>query len=361
MAEQEKKNNKNPRPRIADVAKAAGVSQTTVSFVLNNREEEMGIAKETADRVRATMLELEYEPSRHAQALSTGRSRLLGVIPYSSRNLYRTFMGQRILEGFATISFSRGYHFVIFEELAPVTPDREVHLRRAVVKSEIDGLVYLNVDYPDENLEGPMREIAGDIPILTIGTSEDQVGDVRLSIHLEDAADRVLRHFQELGHESIGIAYHPDTEGTLPVVEAFRKRCEEIDFNLPEENIFLVDINKTDQSPVAKSIIERGVTALFCVFDLIGMKLTFSLQNQGLHIPDDLSLVGFGDYLTTPHIHPPLTTFAPPMRQIGEITANYLIERIENPGLLKNPISQRLRGELRIRGSSGPAKTKAQS
>ncbi len=353
MTEMDKKTGRTQRPRIADVAKAAGVSQTTVSFVLNNREEEMGIAKETADRVRATMRELDYEPSRHAQALSTGRSRLLGVVPYSSRNLYRTFMGQRILEGFATISFSRGYHFVIFEELAPLTPDRETHLRRAVVKSEIDGLVFLNVDYPDEDIEEQMREIAGDIPILTIGTSEDQVGDVRLSIHLEDAAERILGHFIELGHQSIGLAYHAETEGSLPVVEAFRRRCEEIDVPLPDENVFIVDINKTDQSLIAKEVHKRGITAIFCVFDLIAMKLTFALQDEGLSIPEDISLVGFGDYLTTPHIHPPLTTFSPPMRQIGEITASYLIERIETPTLLKNPINQRLRGELRIRGSSG--------
>jgi len=355
MTEPDKKNAKPGRPRIADVAKAAGVSQTTVSFVLNNREEEMGIAKETADRVRATMAELDYEPSRHAQALSTGRSRLLGVVPYSSRNLYRTFMGQRILEGFATISFSRGYHFVIFEELAPLTPDRETHLRRAVVKSEIDGLVFLNVDYPDEPLEDQMREIAGDIPILTIGTSDDQVGDVRLSIHLEDAAERILGHFIGLGHRNIGLAYHEETEGTMPVVDSFRRRAIEIGSPLPEENVFLVDINKTDQSEVAKEIRDRGITALFCVFDLIAMKLTFALQNEGVRVPDDISLVGFGDSLTTPHIHPPLTTFAPPMRQIGEFTANYLIERIETPRLLKNPLSQRIRGELRIRGSSGPA------
>lgn len=353
MAENEKRPPKSSRPRIADVAKAAGVSQTTVSFVLNNREEEMGIAKETADRVRATMIELEYHPSRHAQALSTGKSRLLGVIPYSSRNLYRTFMGQRILEGFATVSFSRGYHFVIFEELAPITPDRENHLRRAVVKSEIDGLVFLNVDYPDEKLEDQMRAIAGGIPVLTIGTSEDQVGDVRLSIHLEDAAERVLAHFLTLGHRNIGLAYHPDTEGTLPVIEAFQRRCREQGIPIPEENVFLVDINRTDQSPVARQIQDQEITALFCVFDLIAMKLTFALQNEGSRIPEDISLIGFGDYLTTPHIHPPLTTFSPPMRQIGELTANYLIERVENPELRKNAISQRLRGELRIRGSTG--------
>ena len=336
------------------MAKAAGVSQTTVSFVLNNREAEMGISSETAQRVRATMARLEYQPSRHAQALSTGRSRLLGVIPYNTRNLYRTFMGQRILEGFATVSFSKGYHFVIFEELAPLTPEREVQLQRAVVSNEIDGLVVLTVDYPDEDFKEPLRNLAGDIPLLTIGTNDEQVGDVRLSIHLEDACEQVLRHFRELGHEKVGLAYHPETEGTVPIVEAFRDVSSNHGNPVEDDRLFIVDRNRTDLSDVVALVRESGVTALFCVFDLIAMKLTFALRNQGLRIPADISMVGFGDYLTTPHIDPPLTTFAPPMRQIGEMTASYLIDRVENPRLREQPVRQRLRGELVIRASTAP-------
>jgi DNA-binding LacI/PurR family transcriptional regulator len=356
MAGSDKNNNQNrvTRPRIADVAKAAGVSQTTVSFVLNNRAEEMGISQETADRVRATMAEMEYQPSRHARALSTGRSRLLGVIPYKSRNLYRTFMGQRILEGFATVTFSQGYHFVIFEELAPLTPDREINLRKAVVTNEIDGLVVLTVDYPDEDLKEPLARLAGDVPLLTIGTSDEPVSKLRLSIHLEDACQQVLQHFTHLGHEKIGLAFHPDTEGTMPIIEAFQDACEDRGSPLPEDFMFTIERNTSDLTKVVAQIREAGVTALFCVFDLIAMKLTFAFQKAGLSIPNDVSLVGFGDYLTTPHIDPPLTTFAPPMHSIGEMSANYLIGRVENPSLLDQPVCQRLRGELVIRASTAP-------
>jgi DNA-binding LacI/PurR family transcriptional regulator len=300
------------------------------------------------------MAEMEYQPSRHAQALSTGRSRLLGVIPYNARNLYRTFMGQRILEGFATVSFSQGYHFVIFEELAQLTPERKTQLRKAVVTNEIDGLVVLTVDYPDEDLGEPLRELAGDAPLLTIGTSDEQVGDVRLSIHLEDASRQVLDHFRGLGHENIGLAFHPETEGTIPVVEAFKETCEEQGCPISEDCLFVVDRYKTDQSHVVESMRESGVTAVFCVFDLIAMKMTFALKKEGVQIPADISLVGFGDYLTTPHIDPPLTTFAPPMRQLGELSADYLIARVENPEFLDQPVRQRLRGELLIRGSTAP-------
>jgi LacI family transcriptional regulator len=84
------------------------------------------------------------------------------------------------------------------------------------------------------------------------------------------------------------------------------------------------------------------------------MKLTFAFHSAGIRIPEQLSLVGFGDYLTTPHLDPPLTSFAPPMHQLGEMTANYLIARVEKPSLLDHPMSQRIRGELLIRGSTAP-------
>lgn len=354
MANDEKTTPRNSRPRIADVARAAGVSQTTVSFVLNNRESEMGISPDTADRVREKMAELEYEPSRHAQALSTGRSRLLGIIPYESRSLYRTFMGQRILEGFASASFAKGYHFVIFEELSPFTEDRENQLRKAVVNSEVDGLAVLTIDYPDEKLEEPLRGVAGEKPVLTIGTSDEQVGDVRLSIDLEDACEQVFQHFSELGHTRIGLAFHPETEGTLPLVTAFQAACRENGSRLPQEFLFPIDRNSIDQSEAVARIRKTGVTALFCVFDLIAMKLTFAFRSAGIRVPEEISLVGFGDYLTTPHLDPPLTTFAPPMHQLGEMTANYLISRVEKPALLDHPMSQRIRGELLIRGSTAP-------
>jgi DNA-binding LacI/PurR family transcriptional regulator len=300
------------------------------------------------------MAELEYEPSRHAQALSTGRSRLLGIIPYETRSLYRTFMGQRILEGFATASFSQGYHFVIFEELSPFTGDRENQLRKAVVHSEVDGIAVLTIDYPDEELDSPLRNVAADKPVLTIGTSDAQVGDVRLSIDLEDACAQVFRHFKELGHHSVGLAFHPETEGTLPIVKAFQATCRGNGEPIRQEFLFPIDRNSIDQSEAVERIRTTGVTAVFCVFDLIAMKLTFAFRAAGVRIPEDISLVGFGDYLTTPHLDPPLTTFAPPMRHIGEMTANYLIARVEKPSLLTHPMSQRIRGELLIRGSTAP-------
>ena len=339
------------RPRIADVAREAGVSKTAVSFAFNSPER---LAPETASRIRDVAEELGYRPNPVARMLTQRATRTLGVLtPQALSVMFSNPSFGAFAEGVALAAEEEGYalHFI-----SPLHGS----LARAMGRATVDGVVAigLSADHPEVDL---IR--AAGVPIVMVDSTAlrdqpavliDDVGGARA------AAD----HLVGLGHrEFLVVAVgHPFPDGALDPGSTMDHRLTGYRAAFAARGIEL----GRDAVVVGSATIEGGIaafhrawetglrpTAVLAMSDAMAIGVLRAARELGLRVPDDLAVVGFDDIDLAQHTDPPLTTVHQPIRRKGEHAVRMLLSVVERGEL--HPEQLRLETRLVIRGSTGPA------
>ena len=186
---------KKKRVSSEDVARHAGVSRTTVSFVLNNTPGK-NISEETRQKVLEAAAELEYTPNENARRLAMTRHTAVGLFVCHSKSAYSDVFVVRLVEGMTQVLNRHRLQLLI----QPVDPEREDYLSLARTDSA-DGIVLLNTHENDPALD---EVIEADFPLVVIGSAGRE--DVyQVNIDNRAAAAEVIRYLAELGHSEIGM------------------------------------------------------------------------------------------------------------------------------------------------------------
>jgi DNA-binding LacI/PurR family transcriptional regulator len=333
-------------PTSADVAARAGVSRTTVSFVLNGRTDRQ-ISTATWRRVEEAAHELGYQAHGAARHLAAGTSLTLGfVLRQSAEQVAADALLAGTLWGLAGAAREGGYR-VLVEPLAP----GEGRYRDLVRSRSVDGLVVSGPRTDDDDLAALVRE---GFPIVLQGSRPDLEAP---SVDVDNVAGAraAVEHLVGLGHRRIGcvtnapLVYTAAAERLAGYREALTAAGIEPDERLVAEGMF----DAASGHLAMVELLRRGpLTAVFVASDVVAFGALRALRDAGLRVPEDVSVVGFDDIPLAEHFDPPLTTVRLPAHGLGAAAGRALIERIAG-----RPVDLRrlLPTELIVRESTAAA------
>jgi len=335
----------NRRATSKDVAELAGVSPTTVSFVLNDREG-VNISADTRRRVLAAAEKLGYHPHASARGLAGGRAHTLGlVLRQSSEQVAEDALLAETLRGLAATARAARYRVVV----EPLGID-EGSYRDLVRSRGTDGLVISGPRVDDADLEALVRDGA---PVVIQGSVPDL--DVpSVDVDNVEAARSATAYLIALGHRVIGCI----TNAPLQYTAARDRRDGYLealgDAGLPIDDGLVVEANfhaASGRSAMAQLLERTDLTAVFVASDVVAFGAIAAIREARLRVPNDISVVGFDDIPLAAYFDPPLTTVHLPAHDLGRAAGTALLDRING-----RPVDARtvLPTELVLRSSTAP-------
>lgn len=342
---------KTKRPTSFEVAKLAGVSRTTVSFVLN-RNDKMSISAATKQRVLDAARELGYVPDVAGRNLASGRTRTLGLFICHAEHLrVDAFIPQALL-GIHQASQEHGFRVIVEAVEDPRQPDAYADLVRA---RQVDGLVVLNPRKDDEQLQALILE---DYPLVILGASKLAQAFTISTNDNSVAARRATEHLLKLGHTRVAhITYGSlEYQGVEERFQGYKQALEVADLPFDPALVREGDFSAESGFAAMTSLLETGTSfsALFASNDTVALGAMAALRARGVRIPEDVAVVGYDDIPLAPYAAPPLTTVRSPALEHGRLAAEMLIRLIRGEPVDRAKVT--LDMELVVRSSCGASK-----
>jgi len=316
------------RATSADVARLAGVSRTTVSFVLNERAD-ANIAEETRRRVRAAAVELGYHVHGPAQALAGGATQTIGLVlrQHPDQAAADALLADT-LWGIGGEVQKRGYR-VLVEPLPPVGGSYA-----GLVRSQrVDGLIVSGPRSDDTELAALVEE---EFPIILQGWLP---GLAAPSVDVDNRAGAAsaVRHLMALGHRRIACITNAPRAYTAAEerLAGYRDAVEGGGLGYEEELVVEGAFDASSGRLAMRTLLARSApfTGVFIASDVVAFGALGALRDAGRRVPADVSVVGFDDIPLARHFDPPLTTVHLPARALGEAAGRAIIERLSGqPG-----------------------------
>jgi len=349
------------RPRIADVAREAGVSKTAVSFAFNSPER---LNPATAAKIRQTADELGYQPHPVARVTNARSTMTIGLLtPQALSVVFANPFYAELCAGVAAQTDAAGYGLLFVSPL-------HGSLVRAIGRASVDGFVAVGLSEDHPEVEQIRR--SGMPMVLVDGAALPEHASVESND--EVGARSAARHLLSLGHRDfvvIGIeppsmpglfeySAGPTESVTHRRLTGYRQGLELGGVKLRDERIIVGPATFDGGVATFRRIWEDGLrpTAILAMSDVMAIGVMWAAREAGLSVPEDLSVVGFDDLEMAPHSNPPLTTVHQPIMQKGEEAARLLLRMISNPDS-ERPQHKTLETRLMIRGSTARVRTNA--
>jgi LacI family transcriptional regulator len=315
-----------PRQRIIsqDVAKRAGVSRTTVSFVLNGVKE-ANISEETRQRVLAVAEELGYVPDAAAQALASGRAQTIGMVFRAYPHITTDVAHFQIIEGLMEIARQFGVRLLIDSVGHTDTAATYVNLTRT---KRIDGLILSDTRMDDRALHDLVNDgfplvLLGRLPNLKVCSVEfDNCGGARTA----------TEHLLAQGHTRIGfIGYGPAAHtGVAERLRGYQDALATAGVVFDETLIDYGEYSADSGFAATMRLLAASVvpTAIVITSDVLAFGALAAIHERGLTIPDDIAVVGFDDNPLAQFAIPALTTVRISFEEMGRQAGKLLLDRI---------------------------------
>jgi LacI family transcriptional regulator len=331
-----------------DVARAAGVSRTTVSMVLNNVTS-IKISQQTRQLVLDTALQLGYVPNAAARALASDRSHIIGlVMARQSHHIVTDAFLNLILDGLLKSIHRHSMRLMI--EIVEPKHQQETYLHMARAK-HIDGLILAGVRQDDEGIYALMKE---GIPAVLIGSMSEALIDT-VDVDNRRASRDAVEHLIGLGHTRIACVTNASLDYFAPAqrLDGYRTALEAAglpyDADLVRSGDYTLQSGYTQMNSLLDS--RARFSAVFIASDVVAQGAFAAIQERGLNIPRDIAIIGFDDVPLARFLVPSLTTIHVPAQEMAEQACEILIKKIAKMnGVLQNIF---LPTELVVRESCG--------
>ena len=335
------------RVSIKDIAKAAGVSHSTVSRSL--RDSPL-IMPDTKARIQRLAHEMGYIPNAWARSLVIGQTRAVGVVVTTIAD---PFIAE-VVQGIENTAYEHDYTVILISsnsdpsrEMAAVEMLRSKRVDSVIVTSSRVGALY----------QGRLERIG--VPVVLINNHSEQSGRYLYSITVDNQHGGYLatRHLIELGHRRIayitGPSNHSSNTGRMV---GYHQALTEA--NIPfDPALVVLGHGRVESGEQALSgLLEAAgqATAVFCYNDMTAIGLLRAARRSRLAVPQDLSIVGFDDIPFASYVCPSLTTLAQPQFEMGQQAMQMALELMKNQAPTDGQISDiSIKGQLIVRESSG--------
>lgn len=324
-----------------DVAALAGVAPSTVSYVINNGPRSVSV--QAREQVLKAIAKLGYHPSDVARSLRTRRTQTIGLVVPDITNPYYGEMAQAVEQ----VSFEHGYTVMLAH--SSHLPERELRYSQVLRSKQIDGAIFLPVT-PDLEPLHTLRRAGIAVVVL-----ERLVPGYPCIVADEYRAGYLAtRHLLDLGHRRIGcIVLAGDSTSSVARAEGYRAALVDGGV-LPDKN-FVVECDYGYGAGEIAARLFLGLaekpTAVVAHNDLMAIGAMKAFGEAGLHVPRDVSVIGFDDIAASSYVQPPLTTIAFPKRQMGKEAIEMLLNLLQS-GEPSTPRVVKLAVELIVRGST---------
>lgn len=302
-------------PTIIDVARAAGVSQATVSRVLNGGI----VAEATSQRVERVIQDIGYRRNTLARGLVTGRTGVVGVlIPDVAGPLYGL-----MARGIEDALERRGMSFIL------MTDSRDVRQERAslelLLERQVDALIHVGSQLESSVLQGLLKHGPPAVFVQREILGRDAFATVRLDNH--GGVDAAMRHLRSRGHRRIACIAGPRRDGA----ERLERYRAAMAADGLEPHVVHADGTEEGGFRAGLELAEvSGITAVLCVNDRSALGLYHAARTRGWRIPEDLSVVGFDDLPWCAYLDPPLTTVRQASRDMGRLAAELALRALDH-------------------------------
>jgi LacI family repressor for deo operon, udp, cdd, tsx, nupC, and nupG len=324
--------------RLAEVAKKAGVSEATVSRVLNGRS---GVSEATRASVLTALDVLGYErPTK----LRGERGRLVGLVLPELQNPIFPALAEVVTASLA----QRGFTPLLAARTIGGVPERDYI--EMLLDHQVSGVVFAGGSYALADAEHSHYRALTDrrMPVVMVNAGVDDLGFPHISTDDAVAVEQAYGHLTSLGHQRVGMVMGPaDHVPSRRKLAALEKIASDDWF--VERTTFSMESARL----AAARLIERGVTGMICASDVLALGSIRAARRLGLQVPRDVSVVGFDDSALMTCTDPPLTTVRQPIEMMGQAAVDLLVNQIEGSGVAADELL--FEPELVVRGSTAPA------
>jgi LacI family transcriptional regulator len=316
---------------MSDIAARVGVSQATVSYVLNNRKTGVRVREEMRQRILQTAAELGYRRNDIARAMASGKNYVFAFVT----RIAGEESSNRIMVGAQEEASERGYMIKLLP--MPGNADYATAFAR-LAEQRMAGVMALNLK-PDvlECLRAETERF--EIPVVLMDDPPEQDWAAIVVSDDHDGLRQGVTHLLELGHKRIGFV---SAQRNSPLAErrreSFLQLMAENGLSVPDEHIVSTDWRKPYE--IEEKVLpmlapgrprDSYPTALLTAGDPIAMVTMRTARSLGYRVPEDLSIVGFADFQCAIYADPALTTVAQPYEEMGRIGARYLLGELPPP------------------------------
>ena len=330
--------------RLKDIAARAGVSMMTVSRSLRDAK---GISSATKARIRKLAAEMGYTPDSVAQGLRNRNTRLLGLVISAVTNP----IFARVMMAIEEQAHELDYAILFAQSLNVV--ERENQVIRHLLSRRVEGL-FITPVYRMEPTAPIYEELRRrGTPVVLLGPRAPFCeGFVNVETDDSTASYTATQHLLELGHRRIAFLAGPAAVPSAQErIEGYRRALREASIEVDDRLIFNAGSTIEEGEKAALQMLNEspGATAVQAVNDMVAIGAANVFLNQGLQIPRDLSMVGFGNILVAEHFRVPLTTIRQPKLRLGTAAMESMVRLMRG----ETPVSKRLPAEIIIRASTG--------
>jgi len=331
--------------RLADVATKVGVSEATVSRVLNQRP---GVSEATRQAVLTALDVLGYE--RPTQ-LRGERARLVGlVLPELQNPIFPAFAevvgGALAQQGFTPVLCTR--------TAGGVTEADYVAL---LLQQQVSGVVFAGGLYAQTEASHAHYALLTErsVPVVLVNAAVGSLGFPRVSCDDSLAAEQAVSHLISLGHTRIGLVVGPpDHVPSQRKIAAARKTAKLLGVELGEDRIAHAIFSLEGGQAAVSEMLAEGITGVVCGSDPLALGVIRAARKAGLSVPGDLSVVGYDDSAFMSCTEPPLTTIRQPIEAMGRAAVDRLVAQMDGDHV--GPEELLFAPELVVRNSTGPAR-----
>ena len=338
--------------RLKDIARHVGVSIMTVSKALRD---EPDVSAATKSRIKALAQQMGYVPDSSAQGLRTKTTKLFGlIIPSSTNPIYA-----RMVVAVEERAHELGYDILFAHSLNK--PEREELCLRRFLSRRVDGLFISPVYRFEAEARIYQEVLASKTPTVLLGPPA-AFCKTFASVEIDEliASHTATQHLLQLGHRRIAYFTGPPTAPWAHErFEGYRRALREAGLEVDDKLVFQSGSTIEDGTNAALQMLNENcnASAVQAVSDLVAIGCANALLSQGLKIPEDISVVGFGNILTAEYFRVPLTTIRQPKHRLGAAAVEMMMSLIRGEKVQ----SKRLAAELVVRKSSAPPKTQVRA
>lgn len=325
------------------VAQHVGLTPGTVSAVLNDAPSARSIPQDTKKRIHAAAKELNYRPNFFARTLRNKKTYTIGVIAEEIGDSY----GSAIISGIEQYLRQHGYFFLTVAHRHD--PELLGQYSRMLSERGVEGIITVDTTVNE----------TPSLPTVAVAGHRKLKGVTNIVLDHHRAATLALKYLKDQSHERIAFMKgHPLSSDSNDRWDAICKVAREVGVKI--DNDLVVQLDTDDPTPMsgypfAKQLLarEKPFTALFAYNDMSAIGTIRALQEKGLRVPQDVSVMGFDDIPGAAFHMPSLTTVRQPLNRMGQVAAQSLLERIE--GKKEYPLEIAIEPELVVRESTSKA------
>jgi len=326
--------------RLSEIATIAGVSEATVSRVLNRK---YGVAQKTREQVEAALREVGYERSVKGEIVLILVPSLKGMIFAEMCNEIETYLSPY------------GLRAVI----CPVFPGSIVEQDYVdmMIDKGIAGAIFLSSSNTMRNSDPVAHQLleSRGVPFLTVNGPFADADAPTVSTDDWHAAELSVAHLYDLGHRRIGLIAGPTSN--IPAdrrVEGFVNAMDARDIPAAEELVVRVHYSIEGGRSAADELLSAGATAIIASSDDMALGAYRAITRRGLRVPQDVSVIGYNDSYVLDFTDPPLTSVRQPIETIAEICTRTLVTMVQDRPIRTEEVL--VEPELRVRRSTGPVR-----